>query len=680
MTGNKYEFKAEIKKLLDILSKSLYQHKEVFLRELVSNSVDALKKIHFISLTEKDLQSPDEELKIEIIINPEDKTLLVRDTGVGMTKDELINNLGIIAGSGSQKFLEQLNASQQSELEKLDLDIIGQFGIGFYSIFMVADKVEVTSKSHVKEEPANMWASEGTGDFTIEPSEKVVRGTEVKLYLKEDESEYLDQFRIESIVKKYSNYVSFPIYVLKIEPEVEKKEEKEDKGEEKAEKEEEKEPKPVNELAPLWKRSPKDVTDEDYKGFYHFISNRYDDYIHVINYKVDGKVQFRSILYVPEASSLSFIRPEDEYGLTLYSKNVMIMKNCQDVIPKWLRFVTGIVDSDDIPLNISRDTIQVNRVMMKIEKLLVKKVLREFDNIIEKDPEKYKKIWHTYGFYLKEGVVTDPVKSETLLKYLRFRTSKTEDGDYKSLDQYVDALQEDQEEIFYLVGENMDTLKLSPHLGYYNEKNIEVLLFDEPIDNFLMMNVRDYKKTVAEGDEEKTILYKFTPIDVTEPSKDEKAAQDAKEGEEKKEESDAKLPEPLKKFLEKVKSILGEKIVDAKASNRLYNNVCRLANPSGGMTSSMQRAMRYWTATQAGKDFQIPQKIFEFNPEHPIVKGLIALHDKEPENENIKVVVEQLFENCLLSEGDLPNPSLMVPRITQIIEMLMQAIQEKKKT
>ncbi len=676
MTGNKYQFKAEIKKLLDILSKSLYQHKEVFLRELVSNSVDALKKIHFISLTDKNIESPNEDLKVEIVLNPEEKTLLVRDTGVGMTKDELINNLGIIAGSGSQKFLEQLNSSQQAEMEKLDLDIIGQFGIGFYSIFMVADKVEVTSKSYLKGAPANVWTSEGTGDFIIDSSEKAIRGTEVKLHLKEDESEYLDQFRIESIVKKYSNYVSFPIYVSKVESEAEKAEKKEDKDESKDKEGEDKEPKPVNELEPLWKRTPKDITEEDYKGFYHFISNRYDDYLHIINYKVDGKVQFRAILYVPEAISVSFIRPEDEYGLTLYSKNVMIMKNCQDLIPKWLRFVTGVVDSEDIPLNISRDTIQVNRIMMKIEKLLVKKILREFDEIIEKDAEKYKKIWEAYGFYLKEGVVTDPVKSETLMKYLRFKTSKTEDGEYKSFDQYIEALPEDKSEIFYLVGENLDTLKLSPHLGYYNENNIEVILLDEPIDNFLMMNVRDYKKITGEEDEEKTKLYKFTPIDVTEPSKEEKEAKDAKEGEDKKEESEEKLPEPLKKFLEKVKNILSEKILDAKSSNRLYGNACRLANPSGGMTSSMQRAMRYWTATQSGKDFQIPQKIFEFNPEHPIVKGLVAINDKDPENEKVTLIVEQLFENCLLAEGDLPNPSLMVPRINQIIEILAELLQK----
>ncbi|MFX1274724.1 MAG: molecular chaperone HtpG [Promethearchaeota archaeon] len=678
MTGNKYEFKAEIKKLLDILSKSLYQHREVFLRELISNSVDALKKIHFISLTEKNIEGPNEELKIEIVLNPEENTLTVKDTGIGMSKDELITNLGTIAGSGSQKFLEHLTISQKMDKKDVDLDIIGQFGVGFYSIFMVAKNVKVISKSYLKEEVAYQWVSEGTGEFSIESAEKTDRGTEVILYLKEDEKEYLEQFRIESIVKKYSNYVSFPIYVTRIKTEEEKKEEEKRKKEAskekkdvELEKEEEKGPLPVNELEPLWKKDQNEINDEDYKNFYHYISNRYDDFTHVINYKVDGQVQFHSIMFIPEATSVPIIRPEDDYGLTLYSKNVMIMKNCNDLIPNWMRFVTGVVDSDDIPLNISRDTIQVNRIMMKIEKLLVKKFFRELDDIIENDPEKYKKIWEAYGFYIKEGIVTDPIKSDKLLKYLRVKTTKTEDDEYRSLEQYIKDKKEGQEKIYYLVGENLNTMRMSPHLGYYHENDFEVILFDEPIDNFLMMNIRDYKEKVGEGEDAEFKYYRFTPVDVSEEKEEEDAKEKNKEKEkEGKDKED--LPENIKKFLEHVKTTLGDKILDTKISDRLYNNACRLANPAGGMTSSMQRAMRYWTVTQSGKDFEIPRKILEFNQEHPIVKGLIELHDKDPKDERIDLIVEQLFENCLLAEGDLPNPSLMVPRINQLIEILFK--------
>ncbi|MFX1256556.1 MAG: molecular chaperone HtpG [Promethearchaeota archaeon] len=670
MNETKHEFKAEIKKLLEILSKSLYQHKEIFLRELISNSVDALKKIHFISLTEKNIQDPDQPLKIDIIINSKEKILSVKDTGIGMTKEELINSLGTIAGSGSQRFLENLNKTQKTEKKDIDLDIIGQFGIGFYSVFMVAQMVKVISKSYLKEESAYEWESKGTGEFSVTSSEKKDRGTEVVLYLKEDEMEYLDEYRIKSIIKKYSNYVSFPIYVSEIKSEVEKKEKKEEKKEEKKD-EKEKEPKPINELEPIWKKGQKDISEEEYKNFYHYISNRYDDYAHVINFNIDGAVQFRSILFLPESDSLAFLRPDNEYGLTLYSRNVMIMKNCSDLLPKWMRFISGVVDSYDIPLNISRDTIQINRVIIKINKVLRTKIFQELDKIIKNDPEKYKKIWKEFGIYFKEGIVTDPVRSEKLLNYLRFKSTKTKDDEYRSLEDYIKDVKNEQKEIYYLVGENLNTMKLSPHLGYYKENDIEVILFSEPIDNFLMMNVRNYHKTIGEDDNAETKIYTFTPVDVTEPISDSEESKKEKEDKQKKSESEEEIPEKTKKFLEHVKSVLGDKIIETKISQRLYDNACRLANPAGGMTSSMQRAMRYWSAKRTDKDFEAPRKILEFNQDHPIVKGLIDLYDKNPKDEKIEPILLQLFENCLLAEGDLPNPSLMVPRINKLIEMLI---------
>jgi len=674
MSEAKYEFKAEIQKLLDILSRSLYQHSEIFLRELISNSVDALKKIHFISLTEKDIQNPDLPLKIEIILDPNENTLTVKDTGVGMTKEELIENLGTIAGSGSQKFLEQLSQREAKDKEKVDLDIIGQFGVGFYSVFMVANKVQVVSKSYIKGEDSYQWQSEGTGEFTIDPAEKNERGTEVILYLKEDEHDFLHEHRIKSIIKKYSNYVSFPIYVTEIKTQEEEEEEKDKKEKKKEEKEEEKEPEPVNDLEPVWKKNPNDISEEEYKNFYHFISNRYDDYSHVIHYNIDGAVQFRSIMFIPESETLGFMRPEDDYGLTLYTKNVMVMKHCKELFPKWLRFISGVLESDDIPLNISRETVQVNRVMIKINKLLMKKFFNELEDIIKDDPAKYQKIWDEFGIYFKEGIATDPLRSEKLLNYLRFKSTKTEKDEFRSLEDYVNDMKDDQEEIFYLVGENINSMKMSPHLGYYEKNDIEVILFDQPIDNFVMMNVRNYHKTIGEGDEKETKIYPFTPVDVTEPKKDTEATEGEKE--EKKAEEE-EIPEKTKNFLEHIKSILGEKIVEAKLSERLYDNPCRLANPSGGMTSSMQRAMRYWSLRQSGEEFQIPKKILEINPEHSLMKGLIEIYEKDPKDSKIEPIIMQLFENCLLAEGDLPHPSLMVPRINNIMEMLIEEAQKK---
>ncbi|MHA1585068.1 MAG: molecular chaperone HtpG, partial [Promethearchaeota archaeon] len=631
-----YEFKAEIKKLLGILSKSLYKNREIFLRELISNSSDALKKIQFIALQEHELKESERVFEIEIELNEIDRTLTVKDSGIGMTKEDLINNLGTIAGSGSEKFLNQLKESEDKKKE-IDLDIIGQFGVGFYSVFMVADKVRVRTKSYLKDQPAFEWISEGTGDFTINPIEKEDRGTEITLYLKDDEEEFLQSHSIENIIKKYSNFVPFPIYINEIkkeepvsdkkEPQVvdiedetdqegkeeveeptdaeivekegEKQEEIESKDEEDEEEKEEPpaepERKSVNEIIPLWKRTISEITDEQYQEFYQFIARRYDKYNHVINYKVDGRVQFHSIMYIPETKSQDLLRPEVEYGLDLYSKNIMIIQNCKDVIPQWMRFVKGVVDSEDIPLNISRETIQTNRVIMMIQDLVVKKILNELSSIAENDKEKYIKIWHEFGIFLKEGIVTDQPRQEKLMKLLRIKTSKTDKDETIGLEDYIKRMKEDQSDIFYLAGENYDTMRFSPHLDYYNEQDIEVVLFDEPIDNFLMMNVRNYNTKIGEGEDAKDKAFQFKAIDEAESDKS-KDKEENKDDDSDKDKETEEQPESeeIQNFLKYVKDILGDKIVDAKISHRLVKNACRLANPSGGMTSSMQRAMRYW--------------------------------------------------------------------------------------
>ncbi|MHA1871199.1 MAG: molecular chaperone HtpG [Promethearchaeota archaeon] len=554
-TESKHEFKAEIKKLLRILSKSLYQNKEIFLRELISNSVDALKKIYFISLEKKeDIEEPDLEYKIEITSNKRDQVLIVSDTGIGMTKEELIENLGTIAGSGTEKFLKYLKEKEEKN-EKVDLDIIGQFGVGFYSVFMVVKKVEVITKSYKKGAKAYKWESEGTGEFTITETEKEHRGTDIYLYLNDNDLEYLEEHRIEEIVKKYSNFVPYPIYLNVIEEVEEKKEEEEKKegeekegeeekkegeekeGEEKKrEKEEKEERKPINETEPLWKKTSSQITEEDYKDFYHYIANRYDDYFHVINYGVDGRVQFKSILYIPGGSSTELFNPELEYGLTVYSKNVLIVQQSKELIPQWLRFIKGVVDSDDIPLNISRETFQNNRVIMKIRELLVKKIIKEIQKIADEDKEKYKKFWKEFGTFIKEGIITDNQYRDDLLKLWRFRTTKTKDDEYIGLDEYIDRMQEGQEEIYYLIGESLKTLRLSPHLDYYREKNYEVILLDEAIDNFLMMNVYNYPKEVGEGDKKEKKYYNFKPVDVTE--EEEKKNKEKEEGKEEGEDKD----------------------------------------------------------------------------------------------------------------------------------------------
>ncbi|MBD3195787.1 MAG: molecular chaperone HtpG [Candidatus Lokiarchaeota archaeon] len=689
MSEQEYEFQAEIRKLLNILSKSLYQHKEIFLRELISNAVDASKKIDFILLTDRDIRDADEELRIEIYFNPEEKTLTIRDYGVGMTKNELINDLGTIAGSGTEKFLKKLEESKDEEGKKIDLDIIGQFGIGFYSVFMVTKEAKVRTKSYANDEDAYEWTSDGTGKFKIQTIEKQKRGTDIILYLNDEDEDFLNEFRIENIVKKYSNFVPYPIYVYELEegdspetgkikpkPEPEDTEEEAAEGEEESLKEE-RVPEPINETTPLWKKNKNDITEEDYKDFYHYISNRYDDYLDVINYKVDGRVRFRSILFIPSSPSQDMLQPETDYGLSLYSRSVLIMKYAKDLIPQWMRFVKGILESEDIPLNISRETIQTNREIMKMSNLIVKKFIRELNILAENDSEKFMEIWENFGQFIKEGIVTDIARKEKLKKLLRFRTSKTKDDELIGLDEYVERMKDNQEKIFYLVGEDLETLKMSPHLGYYEENDLEVILFDETIDNFLMMNLNHYEveekpsegEEIEEGEEgkKKTKFIRFSPIDVAETEEKEEGKEDKEKEEEKKEE----IPEKVKNFLEYIEKVLEDKIIKAKTSQRLYGNPCRLANPAEGPSSSQQRAMRYWTQTLAGQEFNIPKKIFEINPNHPTIKSLIQLYEQDAENKVLKPIILQLFENSLLSEGDLPNPSSMVPRINQIIEMLL---------
>ncbi len=676
-----YEFQAEIKKLLNILSKSLYQHTEVFLRELISNSVDALKKIHFILLTNRDINDPEVELKIEIWLDSEAKTLIIKDTGIGMVREELINDLGTIAGSGTEKFAAQLEQLKKEGKDKVDLDIIGQFGVGFYSVFMVAATASVITKSYKKEEPTLHWESEGLGNFSIKEDKREMRGTEVILHMNEEGSSFLNRPRIEGIIKKYSNFVPFPIYVRDLKEErdaikaaKEKKEEEkinkveekktEDLSEEKKEKEEI--PKPVNDTIPLWKKSKNEITDDDYKSFYQFISKRYDEYMEVINYHVDGQVQFSSILFIPKTPTKNLLQPDTEYGLTLYSNNVMIMERCEELIPRWMRFVKGIVESDEIPLNVARETIQTNRKIRKMSDLLIKRFLRELKGNAEFHPDKYKEFWGEYGDFIKEGLVQDRIREKRLKNLLRFKTSKTKDDEIIGFKDYLDRMKDGQEDIYYLAGENINRMKISPHLGYYLENDLEVILFDTPIDNFIMMNIHDYSITEGEGEDSKVKIYKFKPIDISEKVDESKDKKD-----EKKEKKKEKLPKQTRKFLERVKEIIGDKIVEVKVSNVLHNYPCRLATPAEGPSSSMQRAMRYWTHVKGTDTFDIPRKIFELNPDHPLIRDLIKLHGDDPKNTKFEPVVLQLFENSLLAEGDLPEPASMVPRINQILEMFI---------
>ena len=624
--GEKFEFQAEIQKLLQIIIHSLYQNREIFIRELVSNSSDALNKLRFEQLTNENIYDKEAPLKIDLIFNEKEKILTIADTGIGMTKEEIKFNLGTIASSGSLAFLEQLKSEQdESKSAPTDLDIIGQFGVGFYSVFMVADKVIVRSKSFKSNTPATEWESEGTGSFVVRDSDKDTRGTEIIIYLKdEDASEYLSEWKLKNIIKKYSDYVPFPIYI--------NKHDAEPKSEE-----------AVNKQESLWRRDPSTITDEEYEKFYQHVSNAYDKPSHRINYSIDAPIQFKTVLFFPEKKNKNLFMPEPEWGLKLYSHNVLIQENSKDLLPIYFRFAKGVVDSEDVPLNVSRETVQLNKVLDRIKKSLTSKVLNEIKRMANKEPDKYKKFWEEFGIFIKEGIASDQANKDKLSKLLRFKSSKLADDEYTSLETYIEHMKNDQDKIYYLLADSMEVAKKSPHLEYFKDKDYEVLLLVEPIDGFIMMSLRDF-----EGKN-------FESIDQSTP--------DETKADEKKEEKKEEDKDEFDKLVDKFKSVLGDKVEDVRFTDRLKESPVRLVNPKSGLGTEMQRVYKVMD-----ENFEIPKKILELNKNHGIITGLSSIFKNNNESELVPTVVEQLFENALLQEGFHPKPGSMVPRINQIIE------------
>ncbi|MFX0092829.1 MAG: molecular chaperone HtpG [Candidatus Hodarchaeota archaeon] len=620
----KFEFKAEINRMLDIVVNSLYTNREIFLRELISNASDALNKMRFEKLTNQNIYEPDVELNIELAANPDEETLTISDTGVGMTKDELINNLGTIAASGSLKFLESIK-----DRESTDIDLIGQFGVGFYSVYMVASKVVIRTRSYDPLAKACEWTSEGSGFFTIKEIEKEHRGTEVIVYLKEDMKEFTNEQRLEHIVKKYSDYISFPIRLKE---------------------------KILNQQTAVWRKKPEDLTDEEYEKFYQHVSHMFDKPLHHISYNIEAPLQFRSLLFIPEKRQRTLFMPELDWGPTLYSKNVLIQEKSKDLLPEYFRFIVGVVDSEDLPLNISRELVQVTRTMTSIRKRLEGKIIRELKSMAENEPEKYTKFWNEFGIFIKEGTTSDYSRRPQLMKLIRFKSTQTEDNNLTSFEEYVNRMPKDQKEIYYLLGDDIEVLKQSPHLEYYKENDLEVILFDSPADNFLVMNVHEY--------EEK----KFLAIDQSPPEEIEK--EDKKDADEIKKD-EVSIKEELKPLFEKFKDILADRVIDVKPSSRLRDSPCRLVNPSS-MGAAYERAFKYMN-----EDFKFSKKILELNQDHETIKNLAQLFQMDASHELGIDVIEQLFESALLSEGYLLKPASMVPRIQRILNRAVKDALEK---
>ena len=604
-----FQFQAEMSQLLNLITHSLYTHREIFLRELVSNASDALNRIHFASLTDEKILGDDGDLKIDISLDEEKKTFSVSDNGDGMTREELISNIGTIASSGTSRFVEKMTGDS-----KTDLELIGKFGVGFYSVFMVAEEVTVESRS-LQSDQGFRWISKGTGTFTIEEIKLDKRGTKISFKFKKDAEEFASKWRIESTIKKYSDFVSFPINL------------NEDKA---------------NQSTALWTKDKAEVTEEEYKEFFKYLANAQKDPMSWLHLSVEAPVQFKSILFIPQEVDRFLMSSETETKLQLHAKRIFIQNDCKELIPQWLRFVRGVVDSEDLDLNISRETIQKSVVMEKINKYLVRKLLGEFKDWATKEKEKFESFWKEFGYFVKEGIHTDFVNREKLIELYRCHSSHDPEK-LTSLKDYVDRMGTDQEEIYYVYGRNQVAITNNPNIEYFVENSIEVLyLFDE-IDEFIMPSIGTYK--------EKNLV-SIDKADLKIEKKD-------KKDKDKEEISNT----AKKKLLGYFKDILGDRVEDVIESNRLVESACTLVSTKDAMNPNMERMMK-----MMDKEFKGSKRVMEVNLQNSLIQYLSKIQEKFPQDPLLKDCIEQLFEGASLLEGNLEDPSKMIPRSTSIME------------
>ncbi|HUX60476.1 MAG TPA: molecular chaperone HtpG [Ignavibacteriaceae bacterium] len=630
MTSEKHEFKAEIKQLLDILVHSLYTSREIFLRELISNASDALDKLRFEST--KGTEILDKELPLEIKINFDEKKklLTISDTGIGMTKEELINNIGTIAKSGSAEFLKQLKDS------KSDVNnIIGKFGVGFYSVFMVAEEVVIKTKSFKKDSPEVEWKSDGLGNYEIEEiSNDLKRGTIIEIHLKEDAKDFAEKYRLESAIKRHSNFISFPIYL---------------------------ENEKINTISALWREPKNKITKEEYTEFYKFLSYDSEEPMDTIHVTVDAPIQFSALLFIPKKNFDLFGFNREDYGLDLYVRRVLIQHKNKELLPEYLSFVKGVVDSEDLPLNISRETLQENVIFTKIANSITNQVLSYLLKKAKDEPEKYAEFWKEHGRVFKLGY-SDFTNMEKYSQLLRFNSSTSSNADQLTgLEDYVSRLTDEQKEIYYAVGNSRDAIALDPHLEIFKRKGIEVIYLYDPIDEFVVTSIRKFKD------------FDFKSVDSTELNKLEKL-KDVSEKENKFQSLDNDDEKQFDSLLAKIKVILGDRVTEVKESKRLSDSPACVVSAEEGMSASMQKILR-----MTNKDISVQKKIFEINKDHKLIRNLIKIFKSNSNDEYITNVAEELYESALLLEGSLNDPYKLVKRMNQMLEQSSEWYTEVKK-
>ncbi|KJR40714.1 heat shock protein 90 [Candidatus Magnetoovum chiemensis] len=608
------EFKAEVNQILDIVIHSLYSHKEIFLRELISNASDAIDKAKYESLTNNDIIADGSEWKIVIYTDEDGGTITISDNGIGLTNDDAIRELGTIAHSGTVEFLKMLREKQLKDSPEL----IGQFGVGFYSAFMVADKVTVLSKkASDKTAKAIKWESEGKGSFTIGESSKTTKGTDIILHLKEDDKKYLNEWEIKEIIRKYSDYIEHPIYI-----EVERERES---SLDKSKKVKEKELEKINSQKALWLKDKSSITDNEYNEFYKLIGHDFTDPFKVIHYKAEGTSEFYALIYIPSHIPYDIFFKDFKIGLALYVKKVQIMDHCEELIPRYLRFLKGVVDSSDLPLNISREMLQNNKNIEIINKNITKKILDTLNDLKKKDLDKYIEFFKQFGKILKEGIHFDFEKRKQLADLMLFPSTKTQEGIYTTIAEYVSNMKDQQEGIYYITSKTKDDAMKSPYVETFLDKDIEVLIMLDEVDD-IIFNTLDY-----DGKKFKSVIKGEIKLDKSEEK--EKKEQDKK----------------YKNLLDTIKEHLIDDIKEVRLSSRLKESPCCLVTDEGMLDPAIERMMR-----DLGQTIPSNKRILEINPSHVQIQAIYNIFDKTPKSKTLLEYIDVLYEQALLLEGAKP--------------------------